>query len=439
LADVRPFPGVRFNLARAGEDLSNLVCPPFDVISPEQQAALYARDPHNAVRLELPMEEPGDATGKYRRAASEYAAWISEGVLVRDAEPALYLYECRFNHQGQSLRRRGLIAALRLEPWERRVVRPHERVLAGAIQDRIQLMRACHANFSPIWVLYRGLETQTEALWRIGEARPPEFHSVDRDGAEHAVWRCTDPAPLELFHGALLQQPVYIADGHHRYTTALQLRDELNPADPDSAANFVLAHLVQAEDPGLPVTGIHRLVRLDGETDGAALRTRLSDWFQLSAHDGDPAGLFAALQSGPRPPAFGIYAPKLGLCHLASLKADAVPRELRGDHSEAWARLDAAAMHTLGIDRALPAGTQGLLDAGRLTYAYSVSEVEAAVETGRASVALFLAGTPVEQVLEVADAQDRMPEKSTYFFPKPLTGMVIASLDEHVPRPAANL
>lgn len=442
MADIRPFRGICFNTSRFGSDVSGLVCPPFDVISADQQTALYERDAHNVIRLELTRQAPTDPpTAKYERAAEDYRAWLRDGVLVQDAEPALYLYACRFTTGGETHERRGLIAALRLEQWERGIVRPHERVLAGPIEDRIQLMRACRANLSPIWGLYRDASGATAALWEATGKGEPALRAIDRDGAEHSVWRCLDGAAVSRFHAALSGEPIYIADGHHRYTTALQLRAELaGDGDPDAAPNFVMTHLVPAEDPGLPVTGIHRIIATGEAVDAAHLLSTLSEWFELEEHRGDASTLCARLESaGPGRPAFGLYSPRLGVKLFARLRGDVVPAAFAGDHSEAWRRLDAAAAHTLCIDQGFRGGTEGLLASGRLTYAYSVQEVEQVFETDRGDLALLLAGTPVDQVLAVADAQDRMPEKSTYFYPKPVTGAVIASLSGLVRSPQANL
>lgn len=438
MADIRPFRGIRFNSERFGADLTELVCPPFDVISPDEQRALYARDAHNVVRLELPADEAGDQPGaRYRRAADTFAAWQGDGVLSRDEAPALYLYRCRFRAGGEELERRGLIAALGLEEWDRGIVLPHEGVLQGAIEDRTQLMQACGANFSPIWVLYRDAREATENLWKTVQGAP-DATATDREGARHELWRCSDPVAVWAFHAALDSQPVYIADGHHRYTTALQFRRDHPPSHPDHAVNFVLAHIVQADDPGLPVTGIHRLISVDGAPTADEIRKGLQEAFEIEDLDGTAGELFLRVQQASgrgRGPAFGLYAPALGLRALARSRTELVPADVAGDHSEAWRRLDAAAMHAQFVDRVFPGGTAALQQSGRLTYAYSPQEVERELETGHADLALLLAGTPVAQVLAVADARDRMPQKSTFFYPKPVTGMVLASLTGSLPTP----
>lgn len=445
MADVRPFRGVRFNVERFGRDLAALVCPPFDVISPDLQSELYDRHPRNMVRLELTRELPGeDGAAKYQRAANDYSAWQADQTLVKDPTPAVYGYSCKFVVDGVDYERRGLIAALRLQSWEEGVVLPHERTLAGPIEDRMQLMRACRANFSPIWLVYRGAAEATGAVWNSLRGRSVDAWVFDAEqDTEHSLWVCTEPSVLAEFHAALREEPVYVADGHHRYTTALAFRDELRGSEQlptGDAANFVLAHLVPAAEPGLTILGIHRLVRSDGDIDATALRAVLSQWFELDGAERGPAELLAELRAtGGRGPAFAVWAPRLGVAAIARLRAEAVSLDLAADRSPAWRRLDAVALHVLGIDPAFPGGTAALLAEGRLTYAHSLSEIERGLETGKGDVAFFLRGTPIEQIMAVADARDRMPEKSTFFYPKPVTGAVMASLSGEVPNPNPNL
>lgn len=441
MADIRPFRAIRFNTTRLGKDLSKVVCPPFDVISQELQNELYERHHENVVRLELTRSTPPEAPeARYARAAQQYATWLGDGTLLRDPVPALYLYSCRFDVGGVTYRRRGFIAAVRLEPWDKQIVRPHERTLPGPIEDRFLLMQACRANFSPIWLVFRGAADSTLALFERVHAQEPDAHVWEgHDQVEHSLWLCTDTDLLHRLHSELAELPAYVADGHHRYTTALRFRDELEqtegPLGADQAPNFVLAHLVQSEDEGLPVRGIHRMVRLEG-TSAHDIRQALAPWFELDETDRSAEQLLGAVSAMPQEStAFALWAPKLHFSAVARERGRGVPEALAPDRSPAWRQLDLAVVHTLAIDRVFTGGTQALLDGGRLLYAYSVAEVEQAIETGRADAAFLVRGTPVRQVMAVADANDRMPEKSTYFYPKPPTGMVMASLEGEVPEP----
>ncbi|MFW6195377.1 MAG: DUF1015 domain-containing protein, partial [Chloroflexota bacterium] len=264
MADVRPFRGVRFNTPVAG-DLSDLLCPPFDVISPEQQGTLYARSPYNVVRLELSKEEPGDTQGndRYTRAAATQAQWLEEGVLKRDESPAMYMIEETFELAGRQHKRRGLLAAVRLEEFDKGVVLPHEYTRPGPKLDRLALMRAARSNYSPLMGLYRDSDGSIhKALESVaGEApaesaSPPELPSVK-------IWPISDGALLSAISDALSDAQIYLADGHHRYETAITYRNEARRergVGPEDAVNFRMMSLMSIEDPGLLLLGYHRAI-----------------------------------------------------------------------------------------------------------------------------------------------------------------------------------
>ncbi len=387
------------------------------------------------VRLELTREEPTDRSevDRYGRAAELFAEWQSAGVLTRDPAPALYAYDQDFSLEGARQHRRGLLAALRIEPWDRRVVLPHERTLSGPKRDRFELMRACRANFSPIWGMYARAPNATTELWASISAQEPDQEAVDRDGVTHRIWGVTDPGQVRRFHEAVADSPVYIADGHHRYETALAYENETcgsSPCSADAAAHFTLAYLVDVADPGLIVLGTHRLIHSPHPLDAEQVRGTLEESFELERADG-PASMLDRLGADGRP-AFGVWAPRLGLSAVARLHGDEVPESAAPGRSRAWRRLDLAALHTLAIDRVYPEGTSVLSESGRLMYSRAVEEVEQAVGAGEVDIAFFVRHTSVHQVTDVADAGDLMPEKSTYFYPKPVTGLAIASLEGEI-------
>jgi uncharacterized protein (DUF1015 family) len=438
MADVRPFHGIRFNTARFGRDVTDLVCPPYDVISPAEQAALYARHDANYVRLELTRGEPGDQPGdRYQRAGDQYRAWRREGILVEEPAPAIYAYLQSFTLDGAQHERRGLVAALRIEPWDRRIVRPHERTLSGPKQDRLNLMHACRVNFSPIWGLYRDRSGATGRIWRAVLGRAPDAEATDGDGVRHSLWAVAEIGVLRGFEAAVAEEPVYIADGHHRYETAMryqtEMREQAERFDANNAANFVLAYLVESSDPGLFVLGTHRILSLPRPLDRDTLTSTLSRWFYVQEAPSQPAALLAALERARPGAAFGVWAPRLGVSALVRrADPDGVPADFADDHSGAWRRLDLAALHTLAIDQLVPEGTSALSESGRLRYARTLTEVEATVNEGQADVAFLVRHTPVTQVMAVADAGDLMPEKSTYFYPKPVSGLVLAGLEGEI-------
>lgn len=432
MADVRGFSGIRYNTERFGGELTQVTCPPFDVITPSEQDELLERHPHNVIRLELPKEDAGQT--RYQHAANTYQSWLADHVIEKEAAPALYAYLTEFDGDGPRRSRRGVLAALRLEPWGAGVVRPHERTFAGPKRDRLELMRACKANFSPIWTLYRDPSGATESLWQSLSDLPPVEEATGNEGVRHRLWVVRDPGLISRFQAALAEGAVYIADGHHRYETALTYRDERRASSravgDDAAANFVLTYLVEATDPGLVVRGTHRLVRPREELSREAIQRILAPWFDVHEHAGSPAELVSALQEDESRAAFGVWAPSIEVRLIARLRdPDGVPPELAGGHSPAWRRLDLAVLHTLVIDRLFGLSTTDLSDQGYLSYPRNLEEVESAVESGDAQVAFLVRNTPVAHILSVADAGDLMPEKSTFFVPKPVTGLVMASLE----------
>lgn len=432
MADIRPFRGIRYSPSQIGNDLSSVVCPPFDVISAQEQEALYQRDPRNIVRIELTRAESGEVeAARYQRAAAQYRHWLDEGTLVQDTRPAIYPCLTSFAVDGKAYQRRGLLALLRLEPWERGIVRPHERTLAKAKADRLQLLHACRANLSPIWVVSRGPQEALARLWQRIEGEEPEAQVSDE--ARHAFWACRDETVLEELQQAWRELPAYIADGHHRYETALAFRGEAAPVDPEDAANFVLTYFVESTDGGLVVLGLHRLLRWPDPLSTADLNEALAPWFDIEVSDDSPERLVAGLSARPARPGFALWAPNLNLSATFWLKdLTGIPPELATGHSDPWRKLDVVSLHALVIDRLFRPGTTALSEAGQLTFTPSLEEVQRVIRAGQAQVAFLVRSTPIESVLAVADAGDRMPEKSTYFFPKPVTGAVIASLDGRV-------
>ncbi len=432
MADVRPFRGIRYSSSQVGLDLSAVVCPPFDVITPAEQQALYDRDPRNIVRLELTRIEPGESeAARYGRAAAQLRTWLEDGTLVQEPRPAVYPYLTSFAVGGRRYQRRGLLALLLLEPWDSGVVRPHEGTLSRAKADRLSLLRACRTNLSPIWVVSRGPREALDHLWAYIERCEP---CAEVSGeAHHTLWACTEPSLLEEIHSAWSSLPVYIADGHHRYETALNYRNEANPASGDDAANFVLTYFVESGDPGLIVLGLHRLLRWSGPLAGSSIRAKLALRFDVQEGAQSPEQLLADLNHEPSRPAFAVWAPTIGLSATCWLKGSSgVPAGLAEGRSEPWRHLDVAALHALAIDPLFAPGTTALGEAGHLIYTDSLDEVERFIQTGVAQIAFLIRGTPVDTVMAVADAGERMPEKSTFFFPKPVTGAVLATLEGRV-------
>jgi uncharacterized protein (DUF1015 family) len=431
---VLPFAGLRYD-PRLAPDLAAVVSPPYDVISPEEQRELQTRSPYNVVQLELPADAAGQPGSRYRRAAEQLSTWRNEGVLRTDPRPAYYLSETGFEFGGQAFRRRDLLAALDVEPWSTGAVLPHEHTMAGPKADRLELLRATQLNVSPIWVLAREQLPAVEAAWSAAERRPPDV-SFSWRGEVHRVWIVDDPPTTRRIEADFSTGgPLYVADGHHRYETSLAFSAQAGPDLPGAAG--MLAAITWAQDPGLLALPTHRLLcHVASGLTLEELETRWGDVFHTEYYpvweDAPPEQVDALMQQlasqGKVAPAFGVLG--LGqhdLFGVLEVRGRSVPPErLPADRSDAWKALDVALLHTLLVEPLIA-------ESGRpreevLRYTRDPGEAFAAVREGNARAAFFLNPTPVQQVLAVADARDRMPEKSTYFHPKPPAGLVVRDL-----------
>jgi uncharacterized protein (DUF1015 family) len=431
---VLPFAGLRY--AAPASELARLISPPYDVIGPEEQAQLRALSPHNAIYVELPSDAEGDPCSRYRLAADTLAHWRVERVVVPEQRAAFYLSETEFSHGGQALRRRDLLAALVVEPWSNRAVLPHEHTMAGPKADRLELMRATHLNASPIWVLHRDRLPALDAAWTSAEARQASLAFTWR-GEQHRIWVVDDEPTLAAVQAAFeAGGALYIADGHHRYETSLAFKAEAASSVPGAGA--VLATVTWADDPGLLALPTHRLLAgLDPDLTLEEAETRWSDAFHVEYYpvwEAAPAEQIDALiqqlaSSGRAAPSFGVYGlGQLDLFGILELRGRKPPLgALPSERSDAWKSLDVSLLHTLLVDPLVAA--TGRPRESALNYTRDAHEAFAAVREGRASVAFFLNPTPVSGVLAVADAIDRMPEKSTYFHPKPPAGLVMRDLN----------
>jgi uncharacterized protein (DUF1015 family) len=430
---LAPFAALRY--AAPSSELARLVCPPYDVIGVEEQARLQAISPYNAVYLELPADEPGAAGTRYAAAARRLADWRQQGVLRVDPHAALYLSETEFGHAGQTLRRRDLLAAVAVEPWSASVVLPHEHTMAGPKADRLELLRATHLNASPIWLLHRGRVASLERTWARLAEYPPLVEFSWR-GEQHRLWMVEDPPTIQAIGAELASGgPLYIADGHHRYETSLAYKTESDSSLAGTGA--ILASITSAEDPGLVALPTHRLVSgLDASLTLEEAETRWSDAFHIEYYplwDNAPAEQIDALlrqlaSSGRAGPSFGVYGlGQLDLFGILELRGHTPPPgSLPAERSEAWKSLDVSLLHTLLVDP-LVAETGRPREAA-LRFTRDAHEAVGEVRAGRASVAFFLNPTPVQGVLAVADARELLPEKSTYFSPKPPAGLVFRDL-----------
>jgi uncharacterized protein (DUF1015 family) len=435
LPDLRPFRALRYEPSRV-RDLSAVVAPPYDVIDPEMRTRLVARDPANVVRLDMPVEELGDGPDdRYRRAARTLAAWRSDGTLRKDPQPSIYVYEQRYLVPGTERERtqRGFFARLRLEPYgPDSGVLPHERTLSGPKEDRYKLLRATGVNTSPVVVLFDDISGTTEDRLAAVAGGPPDLDISDDDGVCHRMWSlpASGDGPASIVAGSLLEAggaaPVTIADGHHRYETALRYRDERRMSrscDEDPPFDYVLALMLEATRQELTVLPTHRLVRRIGSGGAEHLLARAPELFDIEPIESSDA-MKAALTGGDAAGGrgrFGLWTRAGGA--ILTARRDAFAPFLPAG-GEAVRSLDVTLLAT-ALDRLAGIDADAVAD-GAVGYTKSAEDAIAAVDTGSgADAAFLLEPTPVVSIEAVAREGDVMPQKSTYFYPKALTGLVI--------------
>jgi len=410
MADVVPFHGLRFDESKAGP-LADLISPPYDVISDRDREALYARSPYNVVRVEEGVEEPGDtaASNKYTRAKAALEAWIGAGVLKVDTSPAFYLYDHYFALGGQRIRRRGFLGALRLYQEGRGIVRPHERTFPKAKTDRLKLLRATRTNTSRVFGLFaddKGAVASALEAWMV--RGPARMVADARIGEErHMLWALDDRAVAAKLTASLKDQRVYIADGHHRYETGLAyLKEEIDAAKIDfdeDSTHFTLAYLCALDDPGLRIFGTHRIVHgADAAIDEIVPRNFDTTAIERGAIDDTQPGI-VLVRNGT----FTELVPKPGL------DLTAMP--------ESWRTLPVAQAEELLIEPARKLG-------GEVTYAHDLETAIGAARDGATTV--LLRAVSADTLKKVADSWERLPQKTTYFYPKVPAGLVLRPLGD---------
>jgi uncharacterized protein (DUF1015 family) len=414
MADVQPLRALHYDLARVG-GLQPVAAPPYDVIDAAQRADLVARSPYNVVEIDLPQ----DGGDPYGHAAAVLGSWTADGIVVRDAVPALWaLAQDYTGPDGRPRTRHGIFARVRVEDYGPGRIRPHERTHPGPKEDRLRLTRATRANLSPIFSLY---DDPAGAAWGAVAPhleRAPWGEVTDEDGTHHKLWRVDDPAALDTVRDALKGVELLIADGHHRYETARVYAQEPGAAP---GSDHVLMCLVALQDPGLTVFPTHRLVIGLDDAKQAALREAIArDWDSAPTDSLEPASGNAVR--------IGYY--DGGEPRMLTLKDPAIAAAALPDKPEPYRRLDTAVLEALLLTGALGMTEDDISHLNGLDYARTAEQARERVDAGEADAAFFMAPTPVSQVRDVAAAGENMPPKSTYFFPKVLTGMVFNPLED---------
>ena len=434
MPEIQALRGVRYNLGRVGS-LSDVVSPPYDVIGPEYQNELYEKHPHNFVKVDLNRIEPGDddeRNNRYTRAGRLLKQWLGEGVLFTEGDPAVYVYYQDFNYAGTTYTRRGFLARQRVSPFGEGQVFPHEETMPGPKLDRLMLMAVTKMNLSPIFGLYPDPQKEAETLLDSAIAGKTPLQAVDKQGVLHRLWPVTDVSLIATLTALMGPKPVFIADGHHRYETSCKYRDQVHDSGHLSAthpANYTLMMFVAMEDPGLIVMPTHRLFRGVPEMTAAKLAAKLGDCFncQVAGEGPDFAPqLWEEIETADNQGTIGLFTQKDNRWTLATITRAGQARmaEIAKDHNDEWRQLGVAILHRL-----LVADLLGCTDLPKPTYVHLVEEVVSGLKTGEYPLAALVMPATVDHVRQVSLRGERMPAKSTYFYPKLLSGLVLNPLE----------
>jgi uncharacterized protein (DUF1015 family) len=436
LAEIRPFRGVRYNQELTRE-LADIVCPPYDVIDPRLQQELYRRSPYNFVRIEAGRELAQDTNtdNKYTRSAATLAQWLKEGVLAADPAPAVYLHDHYFSYEGKKFRRRAVIAGVRLEEWDKKVIRPHEGTLAEHKGDRFSLLWALETNTSPILALFQDRGGGVaKLLARAGESQPIADFS-DANGERHELRAITSPEIISQLAGHFADSPLYIADGHHRYESALSFQRERRAGSStrgDEAYNFVMMALVDFADPGVLILPPHRLVGGIPRAALSQLPAQLRSLFDIEELPLDAPDVWGRVDrmlaaGGSDDVRFALFGLNEGRFTILKLRDfTAASQMMPYFHSALYKKLDVSVLDHVILEEFLGLGSGG--EGAIIDFSYDGREAVNRVLEQEYQMAFLLRPIKPEVIKAVADADDRMPRKSTYFYPKAPAGLVLYKL-----------
>ncbi len=418
MADIRPFKALRFT-DKAGAIVDN-VCPPYDIISDAQREALISTSENNIIRLELPK---GD--DPYVTAGKTLNKWLSEGILAQDAENSLYIYEEDFECEGASYKMHGIICLVKLEEFSKGVVLPHEETLSKAKADRFNLMSQTFCNFSQVYSMYVDDDKKIEKEVSSIMHSEPYHNFVAHDGVTQKLWIENNPEIINSIVEAFKGKQLYIADGHHRYETALNFRNALNEKGEYSEGDlsgYIMMYLANISDPGLVILPTHRLVKDLPVFDENEVIEEISSLFEIEKIQGID-NIKSDINVTDKT-VFALYTGNNSYYRLTLKDKDAVSNVV-SDRSEAYKSLDVTALHSLILEPVFGIDKENMAQQKNLTYTRSIDESIASVDSGASQCAFILNATKIHQLRDVALAGDKMPQKSTYFYPKLITGLVM--------------
>jgi uncharacterized protein (DUF1015 family) len=443
VAHIAPFRGIIYN-SRIIKNLSQVVTPPYDIINPEDQERFYQAHPHNIIRLDFGKDFPGDTheDNRYTRAARTLKIWQKDQLLIQDQVPAIYLYKINFPVPGQGIRiRTGFISLLGLEPFDSGKVRPHEMTFSSFKRDRYQLFRNCQMQFCPIFSFYIDPEGRILSLLGDQALQEPFIDFVDQESIRHQLWRVSDPSTLRNIRDTFADKTVYIADGHHRYETSLAFQSDMQKEHPEldetAAFNYTLMFLCPMEDPGLTIFPVHRALNRVSEINIQGLEQKLARYFTVEKIPFAPENkkqitrefLSRLENQGLKFHAFGLCIFQSSCFYILTLKKECLEGDWGQDLNPLLRRLDVVILSRLVFQNILGMQREELDQEKIIEYRHDSLEILQRVEKGQSKMGFILNPTPIEQVRRIAEASLVMPRKSTYFYPKTLTGLVMNPLN----------
>jgi uncharacterized protein (DUF1015 family) len=422
MAEIQPLRALHYNNPSVVGSLADVTAPPYDVIDASQRADLLERSSFNIVAVDLPQPDPGSPTDPYTAAGNLFDAWQTQGVVIRDPEPAIWPHTQTYTGpDGRTRTRSGFFCRVRIEGYGPGRVRPHERTHPGPKEDRLKLMRATRVNLSPIFSLFSDPAGAAWGALEPATQTAPWGEVTDADGTVHRVWRATDPEAIAAVQTATREVELLIADGHHRYETADTYAQEVGG---EGEHRYMLMCLVALEDPGLTVFPTHRLIRDLDQTGREALRDAIRRDFDVHEVPLDQL----APPPGTGPLQLGYIDSHHQTPYRLTLKDQAIADAALPDFSEAYRQLDTGVLETLILKGALGLSDEDISHFNGLFYARSDEEAIALVRSGEYEGAFLMRPTPVQQVRDIAASGENMPPKSTFFYPKLLTGLLFNPL-----------
>ena len=427
MAIIKAYKGLRFNCDKAGK-IDELVCPPYDIINDEQREGYIQTNPHNIIRLELPKGE-----NRYAQASEILQSWLGDGTLIKEDKPAIYIYEEEFTAYGERKSIKGIICRVKIEEFSKGVILPHEFTLSKAKEDRLNLMKATNCNFSQIYSLYMDGGKNTLGKIDTLSAGKPDIELTDGEDVTHRMWIITDEKAIAEICEDFVDRKLYIADGHHRYETALNYRNyqrENGNAVEGDACDYQMMMLVDMEHPGLVVFPTHRLVRDLTDFDAEKALESCEEYFDITKHNDIStieSNLMELYNQGKKSYAFYSGDKRYSLLVLKDMD---IIRNLLPDASKPTQELDVTVLHTLILEKVFGIDPENMAKQINLTYTKIFDEAISSVDNGKAQCAFILNPTRVSEIRDVASNGEKMPQKSTYFYPKMITGLVMNQLED---------